>query len=128
MHEDDAHGLTRLVGPHSVRSMMHEGAPPVEMRTATVWFIFVTVMLDMLALGMIIPVLPVLIEQFRGGDTALAARTVGLFGSIWAGIQFFASPVLGVLSDRFGRRPIILLSNFGLGLDYILMALAPSLS
>ena len=85
-------------------------------------------MLDMLALGMIIPVLPLLIEQFRGGDTALAARTVGVFGTVWAAIQFVVAPVLGALSDRFGRRPIILLSNVGLGLDYVLMALAPSLS
>src|SRR5579871_4174042 len=96
-------------------------------RTAAVTFIFVTVMLDMLALGMIIPVLPVLIEQFRGGDTALAARTVGVFGTAWAALQFVASPVLGSLSDRFGRRPVVLTSNFGLGADYLFMALAPSL-
>ena len=81
----------------------------------------------MLALGMIIPVLPELIKQFRGGDVALAAQTVGWFGTSWAAIQFFAAPVLGSLSDRFGRRRVILLSNFGLGLDYILMAVAPSL-
>ena len=96
-------------------------------RRAAVTFIFVTVMLDMLALGMIIPVLPPLIKAFRGGDTAAAAQTIGLFGTTWAAIQFFAAPVLGSLSDRFGRRPIILLSNFGLGFDYVLMALAPSL-
>jgi DHA1 family tetracycline resistance protein-like MFS transporter len=96
-------------------------------RPAAVAFVFVTVMLDMLALGMIIPVLPLLIEAFRGGDTALAARTVGLFGTVWAAVQFFASPVLGSLSDRYGRRPVILGSNIGLGLDYVLMALAPSL-
>lgn len=97
-------------------------------RTAAVTFVFVTILLDMLALGMIIPVLPVLIEQFRGGDTAAAARTVGLFGTVWAGIQFFAAPALGALSDRYGRRPTILLSNAGLGADYVLMALAPSLT
>ncbi|MCC7010763.1 MAG: TCR/Tet family MFS transporter [Acidobacteria bacterium] len=96
-------------------------------RQAAVAFIFITILLDMLALGMIIPVLPVLIEEFRGGDTASAARTVGLFGTVWAGIQFFAAPVLGALSDRYGRRPTILLSNLGLGADYLLMALAPSL-
>ena len=95
---------------------------------AAVIFIFVTVMLDMLALGMIIPVLPKLIEQFEGGDTARAARIIGLFGTIWASMQFLASPVLGALSDRFGRRPVILLSNLGLGLDYILMAVAPTLT
>jgi MFS transporter, DHA1 family, tetracycline resistance protein len=91
-------------------------------------FIFITVMLDMLALGMIIPVLPVLIENFRGGDTAWAARTVGVFGATFALMQLFVSPVLGALSDRYGRRPVILLSNFGLGFDYLLMAVAPSVS
>jgi DHA1 family tetracycline resistance protein-like MFS transporter len=96
------------------------------MRAAVV-FIFITVMLDMLALGMIIPVLPLLIEMFQGGDTASAARMVGLFAASWAAVQLFAAPLLGSLSDRFGRRPVVLLSNLGLGLDYVLMALAPSL-
>jgi DHA1 family tetracycline resistance protein-like MFS transporter len=92
-----------------------------------VTFIFVTILLDMLALGMIIPVLPLIIEDFRGGDTALAARTIGLFGTVWSAIQFVTSPVLGALSDRFGRRPVILLSNLGLGIDYVIMALAPTI-
>ncbi|ODS59265.1 MAG: tetracycline resistance MFS efflux pump [Acidobacteria bacterium SCN 69-37] len=100
---------------------------PPSTRRAAIAFIFVTVMLDMLALGMIIPVLPLLIEMFRGGDTASAARMVGIFGASWAAVQFVAAPLLGSLSDRFGRRPVVLLSNFGLGLDYMLMALAPSL-
>lgn len=81
----------------------------------------------MLALGMIIPVLPKLIEEFQGGDTASAARMIGIFGTLWASAQFLAGPVLGALSDRFGRRPVILISNFGLGLDYIVMAIAPTL-
>jgi DHA1 family tetracycline resistance protein-like MFS transporter len=93
---------------------------------AAVAFIFITVMLDMLALGIIIPVLPKLVEQFENGNTARAAEVIGVFGTSWAVMQFLASPVLGALSDRFGRRPIILLSNLGLGLDYILMALAPT--
>jgi MFS transporter, DHA1 family, tetracycline resistance protein len=96
-------------------------------RNAAVVFIFVTVVLDVLALGIIVPVLPALVVGFLGGDTARAARTYGLFGTAWAAMQFVASPLLGALSDRFGRRPIILLSIVGLGLDYILMALAPSL-
>ena len=62
-----------------------------------------------------------------GGDTARAAGIYGVFGTAWALMQFIFSPVLGALSDRFGRRPVILLSNFGLGLDCILMALAPNL-
>jgi DHA1 family tetracycline resistance protein-like MFS transporter len=97
-------------------------------RPAALAFIFVTVALDMLALGMIIPVLPALIEDFQGGDTARAAEVVGVFGTAWAMMQFFAGPVLGSLSDRYGRRRVILLSNFGLGLDYVLMALAPTLT
>ncbi len=97
-------------------------------RRATVVFIFVTLVLDVLALGIIIPVLPQLVKGFEGGDTASAAKVYGLFGTIWALMQFVASPVLGALSDRFGRRPVILLSNLGLGLDYLLMALAPTLS
>lgn len=94
---------------------------------AAVIFIFITLLLDVLALGLIIPVLPRLIEEFEGGNTARAAEMIGIFGTLWAVAQFLASPVLGALSDRFGRRPVILLSNLGLGLDYILMALAPTL-
>ena len=96
-------------------------------RRAALVFIFVTVLLDMLALGMVIPVLPKLVENFLAGDTARAAEIFGLFGTAWAMMQFLFSPVLGALSDRFGRRPVILLSNFGMGADYLLMALAPTL-
>src|SRR5258708_27505706 len=91
-------------------------------------FIFVTVLLDMLALGVIVPVLPALVLQFRSGDTARGAIIYGLFATVWSVMQFVFSPVLGSLSDRFGRRKVILLSNFGLGLDYVLMAMAPSLA
>jgi len=97
-------------------------------RRAAVVFIFITVALDVLALGVIIPVLPKLVASFLGGDTARAAEIYGLFGTVWAMMQFLFSPVIGALSDRSGRRPVVLLSNFGLGLDYILMALAPTLS
>jgi DHA1 family tetracycline resistance protein-like MFS transporter len=76
---------------------------------------------------MIIPVLPKLVVAFSGGDTAYGAEMFGLIGAVWALMQFFFSPVQGALSDRFGRRPVILLSNLGLGLDYIIMALAPNL-
>jgi MFS transporter, DHA1 family, tetracycline resistance protein len=98
-----------------------------EPRRAAFAFVFITVLLDMFAIGIIIPVLPKLVEDFMGGDTARAATIYGIFGTAWAAMQFLFSPVLGSLSDRFGRRPIILLSNFGLGLDYILMALAPNI-
>lgn len=91
-------------------------------------FIFVTVMLDMMALGVMIPVLPKLVIEFERGDTASAAVMFGLFGTVWAAMQFLFMPLVGNLSDRFGRRPVILLSNLGLGLDYLLMAVAPSLA
>src|SRR5260370_125651 len=96
-------------------------------RRAALNFIFITVLLDMLALGIIVPVLPKLVVDFLRGDTARAAEFIGLFGTMWALMQFVFSPLLGLLSDRYGRRPVILLSNVGLGLDYIVMALAPTI-
>jgi DHA1 family tetracycline resistance protein-like MFS transporter len=96
-------------------------------RRAAFIFVFITVLLDMLALGIIIPVLPKLVVDFLAGDTARAAAIYGIFGTAWALMQFLFSPLHGALSDRFGRRPVILISNFGLGLDYVLMALAPNL-
>jgi DHA1 family tetracycline resistance protein-like MFS transporter len=96
-------------------------------RKAAVFFVLITVALDMLALGLIAPVLPPLILNFLGGDASNAAKMLGIFGTVFALMQFVFSPVLGVLSDQFGRRPVILLSNLGLGLDYIVMALAPTI-
>ncbi len=98
------------------------------MRKATLTFILITVLLDMLALGIIIPVLPKLILGFEGGSITHAAAMYGLFGTVFAAMQFLFAPALGALSDRFGRRPVILMSNFGLGFDYLLMALAPTVS
>jgi DHA1 family tetracycline resistance protein-like MFS transporter len=89
-------------------------------------FIFITVALDMLALGIIIPVLPNLILAFESGNEADAAHLNSFFNATWATMQFVFSPIMGLLSDRYGRRPIILLSNLGLGLDYVLMAVAPT--
>jgi DHA1 family tetracycline resistance protein-like MFS transporter len=97
-------------------------------RRAAVAFILVTVVLDMLALGMVIPVLPKLVESFVGGDTARAASVYGVFGTAWALMQFVFSPLLGALSDRFGRRPVVLVSNFGLAFDYVLMSWAPNVA
>lgn len=96
-------------------------------RRAALAFILVTVLLDVLSLGITIPVLPLLVEGFAGGDTARAAVIFGAFGTVWALMQFVCSPLLGVLSDRFGRRRVILISCFGLGCDYFFMALAPDL-
>jgi len=95
---------------------------------AALSFIFVMVVLDVMAIGIIIPVLPKLIEGMAGGDTARAATIFGIFGTAWGLMQFVFSPILGALSDRWGRRPVLLLSTLGLGLDYILMALAPDLA
>src|ERR1700687_3477265 len=93
-------------------------------RRAAFIFVFITVLLDMLALGIIIPALPKLVGDFLAGDTARAAAIYGIFGTAWALMQFLFSPLHGALSDRFGRRPVILLSNVGLGLDYVVMARA----
>ncbi len=101
-------------------------AIPAAKRAALV-FIFVTVLLDILAFGMIIPVLPHLIASFLEGDLSKAAVMHGLFASVFMVMQFVFSPIQGALSDRFGRRPLILLSNLGLGLDFILMAVAQTL-
>ncbi len=94
---------------------------------AGVGFIFVTVLLDMLTIGIVIPVLPKLVVDFEGGNAGQAAQIYGLFGTTWALMQFLFSPVQGALSDHFGRRPVILISNLGLGLASVFMALAPSL-
>ena len=96
-------------------------------REAAFVFIFATVLLDMLAIGIVIPVLPKLVVDFVGGDTQEAAKIFGVFGTAWALMQFLFSPFQGALSDSFGRRKVIVISNFGVGLDYVLMALAPTL-
>src|ERR1700759_4736819 len=104
-----------------------DAAETQEAKRAAVAFIFVPVLLDMLAVGVVIPILPKLIESFVGNDTASAARYFGLFGTVWALMQFLFQPVVGSLSDAVGRRAVVLLSNFALAADYVLMALAPSL-
>lgn len=95
-------------------------------RRAAIGFILVTAALDILSMGIIIPVLPALIESFVGSN-AQAGWINGVFVALWALMQFLASPVIGSLSDRYGRRPVILLSTFGLAADYVLMAMAPDL-
>ena len=101
-------------------------APAPSRRTAAILFILVTALLDVMSMGIVIPVLPQLIERLAGSN-ASAGMWNGLFVALWAGMQFLCSPVIGSLSDRFGRRPVILVSVAGLALDYVLMALAPSL-
>jgi len=92
--------------------------PAAPRHRAALAFIYVTVLLDMLAFGIIIPVLPHLIEQLAGGGIARAAWWVGIFSTVFALVQFVFSPVQGALSDRFGRRPVILISNLGLAVDF----------
>jgi DHA1 family tetracycline resistance protein-like MFS transporter len=106
---------------------MQKATPRPERRPAALAFIFVMVVLDVIAIGIIIPVLPKLVESMAGGNTARAAEIYGIFGTAWGLMQFVFSPVQGALSDRYGRRPVLLLSMLGLGLDYILMAVAPNL-
>ncbi len=97
-----------------------------KVRRAAIAFILVTAVLDIVAMGIVIPVLPHLIEEFVGSN-AQAGLLNGLFIALWAGMQFLASPVIGSLSDQYGRRPVILISCAGLAADYVLMALAPNL-
>ncbi len=105
-----------------------ESAPASSASRAALAFIFATVLFDTLGFGIIIPVLPGLVVGFVGGDTARGAEVFGLFGTVWALMQFLFAPLLGALSDRYGRRPVLILSAFGLGVDYMIMALAPNLT
>ena len=101
--------------------------PAPSVGRAAFTFILIMVALDFLAFGIIVPVLPDLIRSFEGGDFARASAITGYFGFAWNAMQFIFSPLLGAWSDRFGRRPVILISCFGLSIDYVFMALAPSL-
>jgi DHA1 family tetracycline resistance protein-like MFS transporter len=105
--------------------MNRPALPRTRIRPA-IAFIFVTAFLDVMAMGIVIPVLPVLVEEFAG-SMAKAGIYNGLFVTLWAAMQFIFSPVIGSLSDRFGRRPVILISAAGLAADFALMALAPNL-
>ncbi|MBI2516596.1 MAG: TCR/Tet family MFS transporter [Opitutae bacterium] len=97
-------------------------------RAPAVGFIFVTLVLAIVGFGLLIPVLPKLIVQFQSGDIAAGSHAYGWIVSSYALMQFFGSPILGALSDRFGRRRIILIATAGSALDYIIMANAPSLA
>jgi DHA1 family tetracycline resistance protein-like MFS transporter len=96
-------------------------------RRAAMGFVLVTVFLDVIGMGLVMPVWPQLVKGFLGGDTVKASAALGVFSTVYMLMQFFCSPLLGSISDRFGRRPVILISVFGMGLDYIVMALSPSL-
>ena len=104
-------------------SQESEPRGPQPRRAATI-FIFITIVLDIVAMGMVIPVMPQLIQQVAHVNRSQLAMIFGVFGTSWAVMQLISSPVQGALSDRFGRRPIILTSNFGMGVNYLLMSLA----
>jgi DHA1 family tetracycline resistance protein-like MFS transporter len=97
-------------------------------RSAALGFIFVTVLIDIIGFGIIIPVLPKLIQDLTGGDMSEASRYGGWLMFTYAFMQFLFAPILGNLSDRYGRRSIILISLFGFGLDYLLLAWAPTIT
>jgi DHA1 family tetracycline resistance protein-like MFS transporter len=95
-------------------------------RPAAIWMILIAAFLDMMAMGIVMPVLPGLIEDLTG-SLAAAGIWTGIIGSLWALMQFVCAPIIGSLSDHYGRRPVILISTAGLALDWVLMALAPNL-
>jgi DHA1 family tetracycline resistance protein-like MFS transporter len=102
--------------------------PAKSKKQAALGFIFITLLIDVTGLGIIIPVLPKLIETLIHGDLSQASRYAGLLTLAYAVMQFLFAPVLGNLSDKYGRRPILLGSLLGFGIDYIFMAFAPSIA
>jgi DHA1 family tetracycline resistance protein-like MFS transporter len=106
---------------------MTSDAVPKPRRSAAASFIFVTMLLDWLVVGMLSPVIPKLIVDFTGGRVDTASAISGAFATAFALVAFVASPALGILSDRFGRRPIILLASLGSAVDCTILALAPNL-
>ncbi|HLK23518.1 MAG TPA: MFS transporter [Caulobacteraceae bacterium] len=100
---------------------------PVRLTRLRLGFVLAVVLLNTTSLGIVSPVLPILVKRLAHGDTIAAAEAIGVFTAAWAAMQLFFAPVLGVLSDRFGRRPVALISLVELSADYVVMALAPAL-
>ncbi len=96
-------------------------------RQASVVFVLITLFIDVLGMGLVIPILPRLVQSMLGGAISDASFVFGLLVSIYSIMQFFCAPILGALSDRFGRRPVILLALAGLGFDYVLLSVAPTI-
>lgn len=96
-------------------------------RRPAVLFIFITLVLDILGIGLVVPVLPKLIQHYQGGDVAAGSVSYGMLAALYALMQFLFAPLIGSLSDRYGRRPVILISLLGSAIDYFLIAFAPNL-
>ena len=97
-------------------------------RPAALGFIYAAIMMNTVSMGVIVPVFPTLVKSLTGQGDGGAARIMGLFGAAWAMMNLIFAPVFGNLSDRFGRRPVLLVSMFGLAFDYLVMALAPNIA
>jgi len=97
-------------------------------RKASVGFIFITLLFDVIGLGIIIPVIPALIQELTGGSISDASQYGGWLIASYALVQFLCAPIVGALSDKYGRRPILLLSLLGFGLDYLVLAIAPTIA
>ena len=97
-------------------------------RNPAIGFIFITMVIDVLGIGLIVPLMPTLIRGFTGGDLSVASQYSGWLMASYAIMQFFFSPILGGLSDKYGRRPIILASLFGFSIDYLILANAPDIT
>lgn len=96
-------------------------------RPAALGFIYAAIMMNTMAMGVIIPVFPTLVKQLAGQGDAGAAQIMGVFGASWAAMNLIFAPIFGNLSDRFGRRPVLLVAMFGLAFDYLVMAVAPNI-
>jgi DHA1 family tetracycline resistance protein-like MFS transporter len=107
--------------------MTDETAPAAAGRRASFGFIFALALMNSISFGIMIPILPNLIKQFTGGDTAAASEWNLVFAATWGLLQFVSGPVLGLMADRWGRRPVLLISLFGLAVDFLFMAMAPTL-
>jgi DHA1 family tetracycline resistance protein-like MFS transporter len=110
-----------------IRSLPPNLSPMLHSRKAAMSFIFITLLIDITGLGIIIPVFPRLIEELTGGNISQASQWGGILTVVYAVMQFFCAPIIGNLSDKYGRRPVLLTSLVGFGIDYLFMAFAPTI-
>ncbi len=115
-------------GAHALATAAHAPVGGRRGRPAALGFIYAAILLNTTSMGVVVPVFPVLVKKLTGQGDAGAALILGVFGAVWALMQLTFAPIFGNLSDRFGRRPVLLVSMFGLAFDYLVMALAPNIS